>query len=112
MYSPWMVCLRVGNHGVVGGGRQFPTFEKADSVRKDMLRSPSVRAMPYGSVGVLVMHYKKFKELLETGEACTIQRLKQNSAMFGEALSAESPLASTVDKIDITPLQKALREVA
>jgi len=107
-----MVCLRVGNHGVVGGGRQFPTFEKADSVRKDMLRSPSVRAMPYGSVGVLVMHYKKFKELLETGEACTIHRLKYNAEVYGDAMKEKSPLASTIDKIDITPLQKALREVA
>ena len=105
LFSPWMICLRVGSHGVVGGNRHFPTFESADRVRQQMLGSPSVRAQPQGSVGVLVMHYKKFKELAEAGEACTIARLKANAELFPN-LAAVSLAAHQISEIDLSPINR------
>lgn len=97
--NPWMVCMRIGDHGIVGGSRHFPSYDKADVVRKEMLLSPSVRAQRSGSIGVLVMHYKKFQLLVSQGKAVTIARIKANEmAMPGLAeLSVPSQVLQEVD---------------
>ena len=102
---PWMICLRIGNHGVVGGSRHFPTFDRADAQRKRILASPSVRAQPSGSVGVLVMHYKKFQELVAKGEACTIARLKANQEAMPD-LAQHSMMSHQINEIDTDLMEK------
>ena len=102
--NPWMICLRIGSHGVVGGSRHFKSWEQADVVRKQMVNSPSVRAQANGSVGVLVMHYKKFQELCGKGEACTIARIKANELAMPD-LANVSLAANQLQDIDTDQMQ-------
>jgi len=97
--SPWMVCLRIGNHGVVGGTKHFSSWDQADKERKNMIASPSIRAQPSGTVGVLVMHYKKFRKLVEKGDACTIARIRANESALPD-LAAYSQMSQQLSDID------------
>ena len=106
--GPWMVCLRIGSHGVVGGSRHFPSYEAADKARKDMIASPSVRAQKPGSVGVLVMHFKKFRELVAKDQACSIARIQANQRAMPD-LAAISQASQTLDSIDTDRMQAYLK---
>ena len=75
--------IRLGNE-IVASNVHYRTWELADSARKKLLSSSAVRGEKEGSIGVLVMHWKKFKTLVSQDKATTIARLQANALRFPE----------------------------
>ncbi len=89
MSHPYRVVLRIGSD-YVASNHHFPTWEAADKARKKLLSSRTV--YQDNNIGVRVMHWRKFKELMRDGSGTTVERLKNNAALFGSSIVEKGSL--------------------